>query len=136
MKRFGVLAFSFLLLAACDGFPRTEHSAEMRESAEVVDLIYMPDRHGSGSGPTIGLDGSVGIAITSVSIPEKYAVVFRCPHGKFVIQDDQKKAKEMWHRLRVGQQVTIYYRETYRVRHKNRVEIKRVLVKYDFMDAR
>jgi len=130
------LATVAVVVAGCQKIV-TEKSDILTEPATVADLVYMPSRHGSASGPTIGMTGgelSVGVAVTSVSIPEQYAVVFQCQHGKFVIQS--KKAKDLWNRLTVGQKVTVSYREIYKAVYEDKKLISRSLEKYDFLDAR
>lgn len=116
---------------------RREYSGELTEKAKVVDLVYTPSRHGTGLGPTFDLtgEGGIGVAITSVVVPEIYAVVFECQHGKFIIQSDQKKAKELWNRLKEGQEVTVRYREVYDTSYYNKEVVEKKLVKYDFIDA-
>ena len=131
------LALVALVATGCER-TKTEYSEVLTEPATVIDLVYTPSRHGSGVGPTFGITGegdiSVGIAITSVNIPERYAVVFRCKHGKFIIQS--AKAKELWQRLKLNQEVTVSYKEVYRTVYDDKKVVSRVLVKYDFLDAR
>ena len=131
------LALVALVATGCER-TKTENSEGLTEPATLIDLVYMPSRHGSGVGPTFGMtsggDASIGIAITSVDIPERYAVVFRCQHGKFIIQS--AKAKELWQRLKLNQEVTVSYKEVYRTVYDDKKVVSRVLVKYDFLDAR
>lgn len=114
----------------------TEYSPELTEEATVVDVVYVPSRHGDGVGPTVGSNGEVGLAFTSVDIPEKYAVVFECQHGKFIIEHNQEKTKELWQRLHRDQKVTVTYREEYRAKYDGEKLIERRLHKYDFIDAK
>lgn len=119
-------AATFLLLgstALLGGCGETEYSAELTEKAEIVEVVYTPAQHGSAIGPTFSTSGNVGVAITSVDIPEVYAVVFQCEHGKFII-----KRKDVWERAKTGAKVTVRYREEYWVTEK-----ERRLVKYDFL---
>lgn len=120
------------------GCEEEEISPILTEPATVLEVIYSPAQHGSGVGPTLDITGSggIGIAITSVSVKEKFAIVFQCPHGKFIIEGGKKhKAKELWGRLKNGQEVTVSYQEIYRTTYENGEPIKRVLVKYQFIDA-
>lgn len=135
IARVVVVCLAAILGAGCQKVV-IEYSDVLTEPATVVDLVFSPSRHGSGVGPTIDLtgEGGIGIAITSVSIPERYAVVFQCPHGKFIIQSE--KAKELWKRLKVGQEVTVTYKEKYRTTYEDEKVVSRILVKYDFLDAR
>ena len=93
-------------------------------------------------------DGDVGLGLTftEVDIPEKYAVVFRCQHGKFIVDSNQEKAKEMWGRLKTNQEVTVSYQEVYEENYlvnstwwgkeENRTLKSRKLLKYHFIDAK
>ena len=64
------LALVALVATGCER-TKTEYSEVLTEPATVIDLVYMPSRHGSGVGPTFGMtsggDASIGIAITSFS---------------------------------------------------------------------
>lgn len=118
-----------------------EHSELKTEPATVEDLVYMPPNHGWGLTPTVGvnLDGDlhVGINHVSVNIPERYAVVFRCQHGKFIIQNDQEKTKTLYQRLHRYQEVTVTYREIYEVvKEGEKIVVPPKFIRYDFIDAR
>ena len=141
---------STLLLAGCEySVHEDKMSAELSESAEVADLVYTPANHGANISPTVHMTGEgdlgFGMAFTSVDIPARYAVVFQCQHGKFIIQDDQVKAKELWGRLKSGQHVTVRYKEVYREefqvtadwrdRQQSKKLTARKLQRYSFIDA-
>lgn len=78
----------------------------------------------------------LGISFTSVDVEERYAVVFQCQHGKFIIQNDQKQAKELWNQLKQGQEVTVSYKEEFETTYDDGKPIARKLLKYDFLDAK
>ena len=130
------------LFTACKEV-KTEISDVLHEDGKVVDLVYSPSNHGTGIGPTVDLtgDGGMGIAVTSVDIPEKYAVVFRCQHGKFIIEGTDEKYKNLWSRLEENQEVDITYRERYKITYDDidndgkKEPIEKRLIKYDFLDA-
>jgi len=122
-----VLSF-FLLFFACE---QVQFSEVMTEQGCVEQTIFTPSSHGTGVGPSFH-NGEIGLAITSIDVPEIYAVVFHCQHGKFVIQGGSEKYKVLWSKLKSGDLVTISYREVYMVDLK--AKTKR-LIKYDFMDA-
>lgn len=139
-----------LIFGGCDfirSLPetRTEYSDILHEDAKVVDVVYTPSRHGSGVGPSFGMtsegDAAIGIAITSVSIPQKYAVVFKCQHGKFISEGEDKRHKDLWERLQEGQDVDVTYKEIYEatyidINKDGKKELReRKLIKYDFLDA-
>lgn len=97
-----------LTSAACllVGCMRLESGPELTERATVADLPYVPAGHGSG----MGLSMKGDLSVSSVDIPARYAVVFECQHGRFVVERE-----DLWRRLHVGQAVTIRYRELYKV---------------------
>lgn len=127
MKLPHAILFATLLLAACEKY---EYSETLTEQATVDDVVFAPSQHGSSSGIAIDGNGRAGPTFSSVSIPEKYAIVFRCQHGKFVVQGEGEKYRLLWERLHRGQCVDVTYREEYVVR-----EDGRVLTGYDFLDA-
>jgi hypothetical protein len=107
-----------VIFAAC---AKTEYSAELSEPATVVEVVYSPSQHGSGTG--MSMKGE--LSVTSVSIPEVFATVFECQHGKFIIE-----RKDVWQRSHVGDRVNVRYREVYKVRKG-----QRELVNYDFISV-
>lgn len=140
MKKLFFLMMVIIMVASLSACQRTvtEKSEELTESAVVEDVVFSPSSHGSGVGPSIDMTGKggIGIAVTSVSVPEKYAVVFRCQHGKFIVQGTSRKHQELWKRLVRDQEVTVYYHEIYHVTYDGDEVISRELVDYDFIDAR
>lgn len=152
-KRYAILLSIVLLtvvLAGCDYKDSVQkRSSELAEPATVVDLVYTPSNHGSDVSPSVHMteDGNLGLGLTftEIHVPEKYAVVFQCQHGKFIIQDDQAKAKELWSRLKDGQKVTVRYNEVYEEvyaiqttwwgKELYRELVARKLLKYHFIDA-
>lgn len=133
-------ALYFLPLLFLFGCVKTEYSPTLTEPAKVVDLVYQPSNHGSGLGIGFGSSPQGGMVTTitpiSVDVPEAYAVVFQCQHGKFVIQGEESKAKEMWNRLKENQDVTVEYREVYESCYKRHLLVSKKLVKYEFLDAK
>lgn len=137
-----------LSLATLVGCKEVRHTASdiLHEDARVAETVYTPSRHGSGSGvgPTFDpVSGNVGVGITSVSvrIPEKYAVVFQCDHGKFISEGTDQRHKALWEKLSEGQAVDVTYREQYREewddidRDGEKDLVSRTLIDYDFLDA-
>ncbi len=136
------IALSFNLFTGCNfREERTELSSILHEPATISETVYSPSIHGSGVGPTIDFNGNVGIAITSVNIPEKYAVVFKCQHGKFIIEGSNKKYKDLWERLNEGDSVRVNYREMYRSAYQDTNNdgkkdlLSKKLIDYDFLEA-
>lgn len=147
-----VLALFIFTNSACGPYKKTEiaRSDILEEDAMVVDLVYTPSQHGSGvgAGPSIDMtgEGGLGIAIVSVSvdIPEKYAIVFKCQHGKFIIECNTPGRKELWQKLDEGQKVKVKYKEVYELvyliyKDENKKKVKELvekrLKKYDFLTA-
>ena len=140
-RRLGWLVVAFLAAAfvgssiGCSHFPRTEYGERQMEGAEVVDVVFAPSQHGSGTSvaPIIGGNGGVAFGSVDVSVPEKYAVVFRCKHGKFIIEGGTgSTAQGLWGRFQKGDCVQVWYREVYKTIP---AEGKKWLVDYDFRDA-
>jgi hypothetical protein len=130
MKK-SLIVLALVLLAGCY---RTERTGIMHEDASVEDTIFQPSQHGSGT--AYDLTGKGGLSVTSVDIPEKYALIFKCQHGKFVIQGTGERYKALWKRLSKGQKVDVSYQEVYRVyKSDDGKQPGRVLEKYDFLDA-
>jgi len=122
--KFKALIGLSLLAAWLGGCAKTEYSAELTEPAEIMEVVYTPSQHGSGSGMGMTTNGTVVMTVNNVNIPEVFAVVFKCEHGKFII-----KRRDIWDKAKIGMKVVVHYREVYRVTDK-----ARTLVRYDFMD--
>jgi hypothetical protein len=101
-----ILAAGLMLLSGCNG-RYTKGGPVLTEQGRVADLPYVPSGHGSGSGFAINSKGGLSPTFTSVSIPARYAIVFECTHGRFVIEGHA----ELWKRLHVGELVDIHYYE-------------------------
>jgi len=112
-----LLLLSLLLLACSLSEHEVSFSQEMQEPATIVDLVFTPKRHTSTISTSLDSHFNVQVVPVSIRIPERYAVVFQCQHGKFVI-DREPIAEEMWRAFRVNQKVTVYYREEYLDRYR------------------
>ena len=141
LKGFLILIVLFSVFSACGPYNRTynEPSQVLEEDALVVDLAYTPSRHGDGSGVGITTSGDVAIVSTSVDIPEKYAIVFKCQHGKFIIECNTPERKKLWMDLDEGQKVKVLYKEmwkaTYRIYKSEKTLLARRLKDYWFLNA-
>lgn len=127
-----LMILSFMFLAACGDFGEKIYSANMDEPATVEDVIFSPSQHGSGTGVGFSMGGDVSITSHSVDIAAKYAVVFRCRHGKFIIQGEGERYKQLWQRMVKGNEVTVTFREVHRQYKDGRKEF----IKYNFVDAK
>lgn len=136
-----------LLLIGCQEVKR-EFSDTLHEDAVIIETVYTPSRHNSELGLTliktgpIGMDfgGNFGIRlgsglqISSVTVPEKFAIVFKCQHGQFIIT-----RKEVYEKLKnhKGKAVDVAYREIYRTTYETKSGkkqvVERVLVDYNFL---
>lgn len=123
MKKMALLIF----LVGC--MPPVETTHVLTEKAKVLQTCYNPGTHGTGVGFTSGGD----VAFVSTTIQPKYAIVFECQHGRFIIEDEGKgsRAAKLWERLKEGQEVLVQYQEEY-----VKEDGKRKVVGYKFVDAR
>jgi len=139
------------LVVACTDV-RQEFSGTLHEDAVIADAIYTPSHHdtelgltaiktgpaGLDFGGNFGLRIGGGLQISSVTVPEKFAVVFKCAHGEFVISRKEIYEKFKNHK---GAAVDVSYREEYRSTYEqveknlDKQVVERVLVDYDFIDA-
>lgn len=129
-----------LSLMGCDPREyRTETSALLHEEALVTKRVKTPAKHDIDIVPTIDFEGNIGIGIDVDDIPEKYAVIFKCQHGEFIIQGSENRYQSLYDRLNEGDEVDVLYREVYKaVYDRSKAEkelIEKRLVKYDFIDA-
>ncbi len=154
MKKLEIFYFLTILfiLSGCDGCTKTkqESSAILFEEATIVDVIYTPSTHDTKLGLTmmklgpvgIGFDGNTGIRmggglqVSSVNVPEKFDVIFKCQHGKFIVNGKERYDKFEKH---IGKTVIVNYREIYKTTYQEKDGkdsiIERVLMSYDFIDA-
>ena len=146
--RVGLAALLFTAGLVSNGCERkgiyneTGESPVLHEGARVAQTIYVPESngHGSSTGYQFGEGGGVIISSTSVHVPAKYAVVFECQHGKFIIEGEDEKYKNLWKKLKDNQTVDVEYKEIYDIKceykgDNDRTVLERKLVKYDFLDA-
>lgn len=117
------LAWLLFLLASCG--PLRSYGPPLTELGTVYDVAFVPAGHGYGTSTVLTPGGGIGVGSTSVHIPARYAVVFQCQHGRFVIEGAALYAK-----LTRGEEVTIYYREV--IEHRQDGD---VVVDLDFVDA-
>lgn len=106
------------IVAAASGCPRIVNGPELTEPGQVYDTCFVPAGHGQGMGLGINSDSDGDLVITphsiSMDIPARYAVVFKCQHGKFVI--DGRNGEQLFKRLNKGDDVLIRYCEVLEVR--------------------
>ena len=132
--RLGILVGALLCVSCLSEI--SEYSEEHTEDGSVYDVVYMPSGHSSEVAPGFTMNGDLTFTSVDINLPERYAVIFKCKHGKFVI--DGNHGKELFQRLEKGDKVTINYLEKHRV-IKRKVEDKIIvedkLMDLDFLDA-
>jgi len=144
-RRAGGLIAAVSTLSLLSGCEHTveEYSDVLHEDARVIQPIYIPSQHGSGSTISFHSDGegnlNPGLGVTSIDINEKYGVVFECKHGNFVVEGEGDKYKKLWKRMRKDETVDITYKEVYQIRYTTENGQRKVLEKrlkdYWFIDA-
>ncbi len=131
---FGIIAIFTLI--GCGDIDKIEYGPVLTEEGEIYETAYVPAGHGSdiAVGYNTGDQGGLSITPISVDIPERYAVVFKCQHGKFVI--DGNKGEALYKRFEKGDRCTITYREIIRIGMKDYEEVSRTVYDLDFIDAK
>lgn len=144
-----LMIFVTVFCSACGPETKIEHSEIMHEDALIVETVYTPSSHETTLEPSFGGSGLIGfgpsgigmrigsgIQISSSEVPEKFAVVFKCQHGKFIIH-----RKDIYQKLKdhENQTVDVSYQEVYRdtyeeVKGEKKVT-QRVRIDYHFIDA-
>lgn len=128
------VALLAILLLALTGCAKTEYGVELTEPGQVQQVGYVPGGEGSGTGVGVSGRGDVVVTSSTVTIPDRYAVVLRCRHGVFTLRPEGENAKRIFYRgFKAGDSVTIYYREEYRVTKVDGARVKE-LVDLDFLD--
>ena len=123
----------------------TEYSKTLEEEAVVVETVYNPSTHRSELQlvPTVDFDGDITLSFENVNIdiPAKYAVFFKCQHGKFISEGTDQRHKDLWGSLSENDEVIVQYREMYKNTYKDIDDdgkkdlIESHLISYDFLDA-
>ena len=136
-KKATVTGLALLAFSGCKT-SKYAQSDIMTEKGKVYDTWYSASQHGSGMGPTIDLtgEGGIGVAFTSVDIPEKYALIINCEHGvRFITEGTDDKHKELYFRISRDDSVDISFRENYIETWDGDSLISRERTSYDFLDA-
>lgn len=119
MKKFCIVLMS-LILIGCGH--KEETSKILTEPIEVTEVVYSPSQHGFGMNAGIGISTSGNMVTTLgptvVDVPEQYAVVLRCPHGKYIIKD-----RKLWEVLKVGDKGEAEYVEKYLIKRNSTKDI-------------
>ncbi|MEK7614074.1 MAG: hypothetical protein AAB428_00180 [Patescibacteria group bacterium] len=149
LSHVALLVLAVIVFSGCKERVR-EKSDVLHEDAVITETVYTPSRHDLDLGITalktgpIGMDFSGdlglriggGLQISSTTVPEKFAVVFKCKHGKFIVT---RKAVYEKFKGQDGKAVDVAYRENYRATYDTvngeRKLIERVLTDFEFIDA-
>ena len=129
------------MFSGCDSRVSTkrEISDTLYEEAVVSDAIYAPSQHGSST--SIDWLGDGGVRTVSVNVPKKYAVVFECQHGKFIIEGSREKHEALWKKCIRGKKMNVSYKEISDVIYEDRngdgkkEPVEKRIVDYDFLNA-
>ena len=137
-----------ILLVGCKDV-RREFSETLHEEAVIENVVYTPSKHESRVEPSIGGSGAIGfgpsgivirmgksIQITNVTVPEKFALGFRCQHGQFIISRKEVYEKFKDHK---GNMVDVTYHEVYKTTYDTKDGEKQVVAReltdYNFLNA-
>ncbi len=140
-KIYGVIGLVAMSMLGCEQqrITKREISDVFYEEAIVGDAIYAPSQHGSST--SIDWLGDGGVRTVKINIPQKYAVVFECQHGKFVIEGSEKRHEQLWKKCIRGKKMNVSYREISDVVYEDRngdgekEAVEKSIVDYDFIDA-
>lgn len=131
-----LVIFMSIVMFGCSMMDWEIRKEPKQEAAVVVDTYHTNEHSDTDLSPTISMsDGSIGLAVNTVTIPEQWGVAFRCQHGKFVSQGSDIRHKNLWQRLDRGMNVIILYEEVYRVYTEGPKIGKKEFVKLDFLNA-
>lgn len=105
-----------VLLVLLSGCVERHNGPELSEPGEVYDTCFVPKGHGHdvAVGYNAGKRGGVTITPVNINIPARFAVVFKCQHGKFVI--DGPRGERLYKKLSKGDRVVIRYCEVLEVK--------------------
>ena len=129
------------MFSGCDSrvLTKREISDTLYEESTVSETVYATSQHGSST--SVDWLGDGGIRTTRINIPQKYAVVFECQHGKFIIEGTGKKYESLWKKSIRGKKMKVSYKEISDIVYedKNGDGVKELVEKkiayYDFLDA-
>lgn len=125
MKQILILLCALMAVSCIDY--AIEVTPVLNETGEVVAKDYTASMDGDTSSVGITTNGDLTFSGGDVHIPESFSIVFTCEHGAvFTV-----KNKQVYSKLKIGDKVTITYKE----RYKNYKDGRRVLIKIHFIDA-
>jgi hypothetical protein len=126
------LFFALFLVSCGPTYNQRSQSDTLHEPATVTETCYSPGFHHIDIDTSVDGDGNITITPVSCSVPEQYAVVFRCQHGKFVIRE-----KRIWEKCARDDEVDITYQELYNDTYDRQTKkmVKREVYDYHFIDA-
>ncbi len=127
-----------LIFSGCKEQTKYENSEILYEKGKVITTLYSKKHSDSNVGVGMTTGGNLAVTSTSITIPERWRVVFRCEHkNKFPIMGEDEKYKRLWEKLDEGDSVDIAYKEIYKIKYdrKTKQVINKELIDYDFIDA-
>lgn len=102
-----LIALAVAICWAFSGCTQRKYGPELTESAEIYDTCFVPKGHGSDVAIGMTTKGSMTVTPIDINIPARFAVVFKCQHGKFVI--DGQRGEALYERFSKGDKVTVKY---------------------------
>ena len=138
MNKLSVIVLT-LFCWACGPTTEWEWTPLHQEEAKVLDTIYIPGTSGHTNG-SMGFSTSGDLVFTggeSVTTYDKYAIVFECQHGKFVIEDSGKgsRAHGLWMKLNRNDTCIVDYKMVNLITKYKDKPPTRQFVKFHFIDA-
>lgn len=109
MRYKNIIALTILSVALYGCLPETKMGEQLKEDGEVYDTCFIPKGHGSDTAIGFNTSGDISVTPINIDIPARYAIVFKCQHGKFVIDGDRGEA--LYKKLSKGDIVKIKYCE-------------------------
>ncbi len=113
---FNTFVAAFLLMS-CD-IPKKEGGPKLTESAVIYDTAFVPEGHGTGTASGYTSNGDYHYSTVKTKIPARYAVVFQCQHGKFIIDGD--RGEYLYKKFSKGDKVIVSYQEEFEVRKESK----------------
>ena len=126
MKHFVIILLlivaGFLGSSAIKNFPSTKtiFSDIKTERVKVSETVYTPSTHGNGSSTGLTMDGKMVFSSVSVRTEAKYATVFQCIHGKFIVEDST-----IWAHMTRGDEGVCLYVEEYECNYRGKQAIEK-----------
>lgn len=126
------IVFTVLLaLVACED-RRTVNGPDQIEDGVVVETLHLPGQSSTDISPGMTMNGDLTWSVHTTSFPERWNVVIKCQHGKFVLDSQRHEiARGVWEGVTVGDRVRITYHEVFVSIYEKGVEKSSQFEKYE-----